>query len=53
MLTLLPGGLAGPTFAGWTHDRLGTYWPAFAVFAAGNVLAVAALAALRPPPGGL
>ncbi len=48
MLALLPGGLAGPTFAGWVHDRLGTYWPAFVVFAAGNVLTVAALAALRP-----
>jgi hypothetical protein len=57
MLMLLPGGVAGPTFAGWTYDRLGNYWPAFAVFAAGNVLAVAALAATRParldsPPGG-
>ena len=41
MFALLPGGLAGPTFAGWMFDRLGTYWPAFAVFAAGNVLAVA------------
>jgi MFS family permease len=48
MLALLPGGLAGPTFAGWVYDRLGSYWPAFVVFAVGNVLAVAALAALRP-----
>jgi MFS family permease len=48
MLALLPGGLAGPTFAGWVFDRLGTYWPAFAVFAAGNVLAVLGLGALRP-----
>ena len=47
MLSLLPGGVARPTFAGWVHDRLGTYWPAFAVFAAGNVLAVAALASVR------
>ncbi len=47
MLALLPGGLAGPTFAGWMHDRLGTYWPAFAVFAVGNLLAVAALAGVR------
>jgi len=47
MLALLPGGLAGPTFAGWVYDRLGSYWPAFAVFAAGNLVAVAALAALR------
>lgn len=50
MLALLPGGLAGPTFAGWVFDRLGTYWPAFAVFAAGNVLAVLGLLALRPAP---
>jgi MFS family permease len=48
MLALLPGGLAGPTFAGWVYDRLGSYWPAFVVFAGGNVLAVAAFAALRP-----
>jgi MFS family permease len=48
MLALLPGGLAGPTFAGWVYDRLGSYWPAFVVFAGGNVLAIAALAALRP-----
>jgi sugar phosphate permease len=47
MLALLPGGLAGPTFAGWVYDRLGSYWPAFAVFAAGNLVAVAALAAVR------
>jgi MFS family permease len=48
MLALLPGGVAGPTFAGWMYDRLGTYWPAFAVFALGNFAAVAALAAIRP-----
>jgi MFS family permease len=48
MLALLPGGLAGPTFAGWVYDRLGSYWPAFVVFAGGNVLAIAALAASRP-----
>jgi MFS family permease len=47
MLVLLPGGLAGPTFAGWVYDRLGSYWPAFAVFAAGNAVAVAALAVVR------
>jgi hypothetical protein len=29
------------------YDRLGSYWPAFAVFAVGNALAVAALAAVR------
>ena len=47
-LALLPGGLAGPTFAGWVYDRFGSYWPAFAVFAAGNLVAVAGLAASRP-----
>src|SRR4029450_7986449 len=47
MLALLPGGVAGPTFAGWVYDRLGSYWPAFAVFAAGNAVAVAALAVVR------
>src|SRR4029434_419240 len=39
MLALLPGGLAGPRFAGWVYDRLGSYWPAFAVFAARNLVA--------------
>ncbi len=48
MLALLPGGLAGPTFAGWVFDRTGTYGPAFAAFAVGNALAVMCLAALRP-----
>jgi cyanate permease len=49
MLALLPGGFAGPTLAAWVFDTLGTYRPAFALFAAGNVLAVAALTRLRPP----
>jgi len=49
MLALLPGGIAGPLVAAWIFDRLGTYWPAFAVFAAGNLLAVVLLAALPRP----
>ncbi len=49
MLALLPGGIAGPLVAAWVVDRLGTYWPAFAVFAAGNLLAVVLLAALPRP----
>lgn len=47
MLALLPGGVIGPTVSGWSFDALGTYRPAFAVFALGNVLALAGLAALR------
>lgn len=49
MLALLPGGAAGPLFAGWIFDRRGAYDPAFAVFALGNCLAVIALAVLPTP----
>lgn len=52
MLALLPGGAAGPLFAGWIFDREGAYRPAFAVFAVGNWLAVIALAALPTPRRG-
>ena len=48
MLALLPGGVAGSVFAGWMFDTVGSYWPAFAGFAALNGLAVAALTRLRP-----
>jgi MFS family permease len=48
MLALLPGGVAGPMFAGRVFDTLGTYRPAFATFAVLNALAVAALLYLRP-----
>jgi MFS family permease len=48
MLMLLPGGVLGGVFAGWVYDRLGTYFPAFTVFAALNVAAVLALMRLRP-----
>jgi cyanate permease len=48
MLMLLPGGVLGGVFAGWVYDRLGTYFPAFGLFAVLNVVAVVALARLRP-----
>jgi MFS family permease len=48
MLTLFPGGVLGPLFAGAVFDRTGSYVPAFATFAILNALALAALFALRP-----
>lgn len=47
MLTILPGGTLGPVLAGWTHDRTGSYTPAFAAIAAANLLAFALLLGLR------
>lgn len=47
MLALLPGGVLGAVFAGWAYDVLGSYWPAFAVFAATNVVSVVALTRVR------
>jgi sugar phosphate permease len=47
MVVLLPGGIAGPMVAGWIFDVTGGYWPAFALFAATNLAATLALAALR------
>jgi cyanate permease len=47
MLTLFPGGVLGPLFAGAVFDRTGSYAPAFATFALLNALALAALFALR------
>ena len=44
MLTLLPGGIVGPLAAARSYDVLGTYRPAFASFAAGNLVALAGLA---------
>ncbi|HWP64489.1 MAG TPA: MFS transporter [Candidatus Limnocylindria bacterium] len=44
MLALLPGGVVGPLVAGHAFDTLGSYRPAFALFATTNVLIVAALA---------
>jgi MFS family permease len=46
MLALLPGGVVGPLAAGWSFDALGSYRPAFAAFAVGNVVVMAGLAAL-------
>jgi MFS family permease len=47
MLALLPGGVLGPVFAGAVFDAVGHYGPAFATFAALNLVALAALAGLR------
>jgi OFA family oxalate/formate antiporter-like MFS transporter len=47
MLALLPGGALGPIFAGWVHDRTGSYDSAFAVFAGLNLLALFALVFVR------
>jgi MFS family permease len=46
MLVLLPGGVLGPLFAAWMFDTGRGYWNAFAVFAAGNALAVALVSRL-------
>jgi MFS family permease len=53
MLALLPGGALGPLFAAAVHDRTGSYAPAFATFAALNLLALSSLFFLRreAPPG--
>jgi MFS family permease len=48
MLMLLPGGMLGSVVAGLVYDRLGTYFPAFALFAVLNVASVVALTRLRP-----
>ncbi len=47
MVVLLPGGIAGPTFAGYVFDTLGSYRIAFTSFAVLNVVAVGALLLLR------
>jgi len=47
MLTLLPGGTLGPIFAGAVHDATGSYFGAFASFAALNALAWLALTQVR------
>jgi MFS family permease len=52
MLVLLPGGVLGPMFAGWTFDTGRGYWMAFAVFAACNLVTLGMLAratAVRSP----
>jgi predicted MFS family arabinose efflux permease len=48
MIVLLPGGVLGPTFAGWMFDTGRGYWIVFAVFAVGNLIGLGALAAVRP-----
>jgi len=47
LMVALLAGAAGQIFAGAVFDAQGTYLPAFAVFAGLNVLALAALAAVR------
>jgi MFS family permease len=47
MLALLPGGALGPIFAASVFDRVGSYRPAFAVFAAINMTALLTIALLR------
>jgi MFS family permease len=44
----VPGGVLGTILAAASFDRLGTYAPAFACFAFGNVAAAAAIACVRP-----
>jgi MFS family permease len=51
MLMLLPGGVAGATFAGYVFDTLGSYRIAFGVFAVVNLAAVVALGGVRPFDG--
>lgn len=43
MLTLLPGGTLGPIFAGFVHDRTGSYDLAFQTFALLNLASFAML----------
>jgi cyanate permease len=55
MLTLFPGGVLGPIFAGAVFDRAGSYAPAFATFAALNAAGWLALLGVRREtrePGG-
>lgn len=47
MLTILPGGNLGAILTGWTHDRSGSYAPAFAALAVWNLLSFALLFAVR------
>jgi MFS family permease len=49
MLALLPGGVVGPLVAARSFDGLGSYRPAFTIFAVGNVIALVALVWLLSP----
>lgn len=51
MVTLFPGGVLGPIFAGAVFDRTGRYDPAFVTFAVLNVLGLLALFAVRRERG--
>jgi MFS transporter, OFA family, oxalate/formate antiporter len=48
LLALVPGGALGPILAGKVFDATGNYTEVFAGFVAANVLAVVALAAVKP-----
>jgi MFS family permease len=48
MLFQVPGGVAGAILAAASFDRLGSYAPAYALFALGNVVAALAVAGVRP-----
>lgn len=47
MVTLFLGGAAGPVFAGFVHDRLGSYDAAFACFAVLNAASLLGLVFVR------
>ncbi len=51
MVTLFLGGATGPVFAGWIHDRSGSYEAAFLAFALLNLLALAGLGFVRREVG--
>jgi MFS family permease len=48
LLALIPGGAVGPIVAGKVFDATGSYAEVFATFVVCNVLAVVALAVVRP-----
>lgn len=52
MLTLFPGGVLGPIFAGAVFDRSGSYLPAFASFAVLNAVAFVGLLGVRRETAG-
>ncbi len=48
MLFQVPGGVLGAITAAVSFDSLGTYAPAFGLFAVGNLVAACAIAAVQP-----